>query len=682
MSGLGGGDRIFADDLCAVCKGLNVKILLKNERIRVHEDLEELKVCASECYLCNKAYSRAKAARPLSGSDGPWKTGRAASQFHVTVEYGRWLGFQALLLVLNDHETKSKLKSATSISRANIWLYLKTVEGDPLVNAGIDWVRPLPSNTSSLSTLNVAKTWIENCFQGKCGRVEPSGGTLHVGTADPMPTGLIEPNIDPTGSIKLVHGCDVGRAHYAALSYTWGRSEPTWQSTITNVNARFNSFPRSELPKTIDDAIIITSQLGLRYLWADSLCIVQDDDADWAFEASRMAEVYMNAHVTIAASTSDNSLSGIFNQKSSSRLDTVKHFQIDTHLSTGEKSTVYLLPEYPAGRWDVDVSRAKLSTRAWCCQERLLSPRVLHFGVNQIYWECRHCIRSEDNFEEGRSRRRVDTLFAAIESKDDHAKIEVDPREYVSSASFLKIWYNGVVEKDYSHRNLTYGKDKLIALAGLARAIHSTQPMRYYAGLWEDNLLCGLCWRRGIQAAGKAEVYRATSWSWASQLSRVMYPIEFKEPLMQYAEIKHISVEHGSQDEFGAVSDAKLTISAPTLRGIVGKAIEIPPDGDVIDLAGGYPGREVILESDVVVAGVMDDEEFGNRPIIACGLVRTSWGNAKIMFMLLLEVLEGSTTLYRRVGLVRQAYQPEKRKSDATTLRMLEQAEPRELEIV
>lgn len=395
-----------------------------------------------------------------------------------------------------------------------------------------------------------------------------------------------------------------------------------------------------------------------------------------------MAEVYMNAHVTIAASASEGSLSGIFNRKSSSRLDTVRYFQIDNHMSSGEKSTMYLLADYPAGRWDVDVSRAKLSTRAWCCQERLLSPRVLHFGINQIYWECRHCIRSEDNFEEGSSRRRVDRLFATIEEQNFVPETSKGLQENVSSMTFLKIWYNGVVEKDYSHRNLTYGKDKLIALAGLARAVHSVRPMRYYAGLWEENLLCGLCWRRGIEAPGKAEAYRAPSWSWASQLSRVMYPIEFKQPLVQYAEVKDISIQHSSQDEFGAVSGAKMAISAPTLKGTVGKLVEIPPDGDVIDLAGGYPGREIVLDGGVTVSAVMDDEDRKIRAITACSLVQTSWGNARIIFMLLLEDLLEDTNSYRRVGLVRQAYQPEKNKDDAIALRMLGEAQIHEFEIV
>jgi hypothetical protein len=56
-----------------------------------------------------------------------------------------------------------------------------------------------------------------------------------------------------------------------------------------------------QLPETLRDGIFLTRYLGIRYLWADCLCIVQDDTADWEREASRMADVYSNAYLTLAA---------------------------------------------------------------------------------------------------------------------------------------------------------------------------------------------------------------------------------------------------------------------------------------------------------------------------------------------------------------------------------------------
>ncbi|KAL2198563.1 hypothetical protein P885DRAFT_59121 [Corynascus similis CBS 632.67] len=65
-----------------------------------------------------------------------------------------------------------------------------------------------------------------------------------------------------------------------------------------------------ELPKTFRDAVVMTLCLGVRYLWIDSLCIVQDDAEDWAREAGQMAKVYRNAYLTLNAATSDADTEG------------------------------------------------------------------------------------------------------------------------------------------------------------------------------------------------------------------------------------------------------------------------------------------------------------------------------------------------------------------------------------
>jgi hypothetical protein len=64
--------------------------------------------------------------------------------------------------------------------------------------------------------------------------------------------------------------------------------------------------PASELPKSLGNAIIATRKLGLRYLWIDSLCIVQDDKKDKAEEISEMPQIYQNAYVTISAASAAN----------------------------------------------------------------------------------------------------------------------------------------------------------------------------------------------------------------------------------------------------------------------------------------------------------------------------------------------------------------------------------------
>ena len=87
---------------------------------------------------------------------------------------------------------------------------------------------------------------------------------------------------------------------YAALSYCWGGHQP-FQTTRETSTSNFQGFTLVGLPKTLQDAILLTRKLGLQFLWVDSLCIVQDDSDDKAKELSKMAEYYTKAHITICA---------------------------------------------------------------------------------------------------------------------------------------------------------------------------------------------------------------------------------------------------------------------------------------------------------------------------------------------------------------------------------------------
>jgi len=103
-------------------------------------------------------------------------------------------------------------------------------------------------------------------------------------------------------SLKLVELPPASTGRYIALSYCWGKGLPI-TSTSKNLekHKENDGIKYMKLPSTLQDAVFLTRYLGLRYLWADCLCIIQDDKADWEKEASRMADVYSNAYLTIAA---------------------------------------------------------------------------------------------------------------------------------------------------------------------------------------------------------------------------------------------------------------------------------------------------------------------------------------------------------------------------------------------
>lgn len=90
------------------------------------------------------------------------------------------------------------------------------------------------------------------------------------------------------------------RGHYTALSYCWGGSR-LFQTT----KALYYDFQREinleEMPRTLLDAVTVTRNLGIRYLWIDALCIIQDDLLDLVSEIDKMTDIYKNATVVIAA---------------------------------------------------------------------------------------------------------------------------------------------------------------------------------------------------------------------------------------------------------------------------------------------------------------------------------------------------------------------------------------------
>lgn len=70
--------------------------------------------------------------------------------------------------------------------------------------------------------------------------------------------------------------------------------------------------PWELLPTTFRDAIQVTKGLGIRYLWIDSLCIIQDDDVDWKEESSKMASIYQNSFLTICATAAPDDEAGLW----------------------------------------------------------------------------------------------------------------------------------------------------------------------------------------------------------------------------------------------------------------------------------------------------------------------------------------------------------------------------------
>lgn len=144
------------------------------------------------------------------------------------------------------------------------------------------------------------------------------------------------------------------------------------------------------MPQTFQDAIRYCIELDIAYLWIDALCILQDDNADWQIESARMADIYQNSFITLAATSASCGAEGCFPTNTMARVREA----VVSLPNTLDKLTANILVRPKFSHWG-DITSAAASkahspllSRGWVFQERILSPRVLHFSKGELIWEC------------------------------------------------------------------------------------------------------------------------------------------------------------------------------------------------------------------------------------------------------------------------------------------------------
>lgn len=290
---------------------------------------------------------------------------------------------------------------------------------------------------------------------------------------------------------------------YATLSHCWGESRPL-ELTRANYDAFQKIISYKSLPKTFQDAVTVTRLLGLRYLWIDSLCIVQKDKRDWEEQCTEMKRIYKDSFVTLAGAASSGCDDGFLSPRLAS-------YDVAIPLSDGRKSCEVVLshsgvdenPLYPSPE-----PNSPLSTRAWVLQERLLSGRVLYFGTNKMYLECFTNVRF-DNYHYPTNWQFAD-VDMVVKSSIDRLGSHTECFEY---------WATLVVT--YSELHLTYITDRLPALSGLASDFRSVTDAHYLAGVWCEDMPRALTWyvppwEKATAVSSSTPSYIAPSWSWAA----------------------------------------------------------------------------------------------------------------------------------------------------------------------
>ncbi|EFQ34107.1 heterokaryon incompatibility protein [Colletotrichum graminicola M1.001] len=377
-------------------------------------------------------------------------------------------------------------------------------------------------NTASEESWSKATNWIRQCISSHLAcNVEENAGSWR-------PTRLLDLAYPTLTSdlfrIVVTSELDLDSdERYTTLSHCWGSAQ-FLQLKKSTYDELCKGVKLDKLPKTFQEAIQVTRRLGVRFLWIDSLCILQDRDdlSDWLVEAAQMHKVYSHSFCNISAAGAHDSSKGLF-------------FDRDPRIS--HTADVRICIEglgLPPGSgymdcsilnllfWSNNIGQSPLNTRGWVLQERLLSPRVLHFARDQLYWECREHTAAECYPESLPTplRNGVHANFKKLDPFSRSPLLEASGDTLNDPMFYHSVWNS--VAQEYSNTRLTKSSDKLIALSGVAKHFATRINDVYVVGMWRRYLASSLLWEveKEAQSDGspsmRPDTYRAPSFSWLS----------------------------------------------------------------------------------------------------------------------------------------------------------------------
>ena len=327
--------------------------------------------------------------------------------------------------------------------------------------------------------------------------------------------------------ITTAHERPVGP--YATVSHCWGH-ERFFVLTTQNIFEFEAGISLSRFPNSFQDAISIARRLGIQYIWIDCYCIVQNSAAGEHHTAKlreivQMKQVYANSILNIGATHASNPDEGCFIHRTNFN-DVSELFVPRTVGSNQGKDMFQLCISADAVRDAQNLSSDTIFQRAWVFQERLLCPRMLHFGGEQLYWECQGLSSASEAFP------------CAHPRTESHAMFNID--DHALQRTGISTWCR--IVQDYSAMSLSHPtEDKFVAIGGIAQCIAEAMNVKYFAGFLDDNLLIQLCWNIPF-GSSISRYWRAPSWSWASIDGPVLFDLQTITTLNYRAMVHILSI--------------------------------------------------------------------------------------------------------------------------------------------
>lgn len=352
------------------------------------------------------------------------------------------------------------------------------------------------------------KTWVENCELNHPDCKQHLSRRL-VGNPDctPLPRRCVQ-TIRVEGPGNLGHWkhvlCETkGKTgRYIALSHRWDPSTEECQTLRSNLADRVSGKCPLEpdLPQHISPLFhkicVLAWHLRVEFVWIDSLCIVQDDAADWEHEATKMAKYYSLAWVTLAVTVpidiDDRPAGGLGGQLSIEDVSGVVRMPYHDQAGT-QRGYFYaraMGPHVLAKLYETQIAQSELLRRGWCFQEWLLSRRIVSFSRDTPFMQCRNDAPrcpSGDTVQYSAMTRRtnrksllrsrqaatnenVEAAFENAEASEVPAALSFETMFTISPGpnQVTKTWM--AVVQSYSGLHLTkFEQDRFVALAGVAR---------------------------------------------------------------------------------------------------------------------------------------------------------------------------------------------------------------------
>ncbi|ESA42158.1 HET-domain-containing protein [Neurospora crassa] len=569
--------------------------------------------------------------------------GNAASQ--LLLNYRRHQDYQCFIFsfrVLTKPETSgSKPKFMSKQLFRKCHFVLDLIQEKPYA------VPTLETSTWSPRAQRLAKSWVGNCVDN---HKQCRYSRIDIGW---YPTRLLD--LGESTEVRLIETKDTKPAGpYATVTHRWGQVDEDFVLNKQKYPQLMKGIPLDSLPRLFQHTISVARSLGVQYLWTDSLCIFQDKDdkTDWAREASLMEKVYSYSYCNISAADAENCSWSLFNARDPQSINPETLTLDIVSDDIGGMIPVQFYVYNPAF-WFQQVSNALVNTRAWVLQERVLAPRVLHFGKRQLIWECCEVDASEI-FPHGLH----PELAASEHVRFKSFNLELDQGDQRgffldSELPMARLLWNRIIWK-YTGCNISRSEDKLIACSGLAKRFESLLQDTYVAGMWRTDLEAQLLWKRsGISPGSRQGVYRAPTWSWAS-IDGPILPSEVPQDGC-LIEIEDVHLSYATPDKTGGITAGCLRLRGVLLetklvKGREHKAVfDLCLEGVNVAAAPTYNSRV----PPIVAFDISEDSvDYGSAEDRIFSMVGHKGTDCLYLVLLLFKMFDEQRGVFERIGVV------------------------------